>query len=141
MFENRTPLKITRYAVLVTLCTTYVICACMTDDCRDIGSSLKSLTVLWMNNCGLEDLDGISSLSQLQVSTYVHIICSMCAGILNVCVFIMYWVMYKSPIYCCVLFFPYQEICCACLFVACILIFRNLRTEVIFIIIQTHAVT
>ena len=35
---------------------------------RDIGSSLRKLTVLWMNNCKLEDLDGISSISQLQVS-------------------------------------------------------------------------
>lgn len=39
---------------------------------RDIGSSLKTLTVLWMDNCGLEDLDGISSLCQLQELYLAH---------------------------------------------------------------------
>ncbi|XP_006818292.1 leucine-rich repeat-containing protein 56-like [Saccoglossus kowalevskii] len=33
---------------------------------RDLGTSLRNLTVLWMGRCGLTDLDGISSMSNLQ---------------------------------------------------------------------------
>ncbi|XP_077994666.1 leucine-rich repeat-containing protein 56-like [Glandiceps talaboti] len=33
---------------------------------RDLGTSLRNLTVLWMARCGLTDLDGISSMTNLQ---------------------------------------------------------------------------
>ena len=33
---------------------------------RDLGSSLHNVTVLWMARCGLEDLDGLSSLNNLR---------------------------------------------------------------------------
>ncbi|CAL1529580.1 unnamed protein product [Lymnaea stagnalis] len=33
---------------------------------RDLGSSLRKLTVLWLTRCGLEELDGISSMLSLQ---------------------------------------------------------------------------
>ncbi|XP_031553017.1 leucine-rich repeat-containing protein 56-like [Actinia tenebrosa] len=32
---------------------------------RDLGTSLGNLKILWMSQCGLTDLDGISSLSSL----------------------------------------------------------------------------
>ena len=33
---------------------------------RDLGTALGQLRVLWMANCGLQDLDGVSALSSLQ---------------------------------------------------------------------------
>lgn len=33
---------------------------------RDLGTTLRSLQVLWMSQCGLEDLDGIASIGQLK---------------------------------------------------------------------------
>lgn len=38
----------------------------MDNNCRDLGSSLGNVTVLWMPRCGLEDLDGIASLVSLR---------------------------------------------------------------------------
>lgn len=35
--------------------------------CRDLGTSLGRLQVLWLARCGLADLDGISSFPALKV--------------------------------------------------------------------------
>ena len=35
---------------------------------RDLGTTLRSLQVLWMSRCGLQDLDGIGSIGTLRVS-------------------------------------------------------------------------
>lgn len=35
-------------------------------DCRDLGSSLENLRVLWMGWCSLSELDGIAALSSLE---------------------------------------------------------------------------
>ena len=35
-------------------------------NCRDLGSSLRHLTVLWASRCGLQELDGISSMGALR---------------------------------------------------------------------------
>ena len=34
---------------------------------RDLGSDLRCLTVLWVARCGLADLDGVGSLTNLRV--------------------------------------------------------------------------
>ena len=34
---------------------------------RDLGTGLTQLMVLWLAHCGLRDLDGLPSLSSLQV--------------------------------------------------------------------------
>lgn len=39
----------------------YVMCV------RDLGTGLGRLTVLWLSNCGLKDLDGLPSLTSLEV--------------------------------------------------------------------------
>lgn len=36
--------------------------------CRDLGTSLGHLQVLWLARCGLTDLDGIGSFLALKVS-------------------------------------------------------------------------
>ena len=45
---------------------------------RDLGTSLDNLSVLWMARCNLLDLDGISSMSSLQVS---KVTCKLCDDI------------------------------------------------------------
>jgi len=43
--------------------------------------------VLWMNNCKLEDLDGISSISQLQVSRECDVVNYHVLAMSTICVF------------------------------------------------------
>ena len=37
---------------------------------RDLGTTLSKLEVLWMSQCGLTDLDGISSIGKIKVSHF-----------------------------------------------------------------------
>lgn len=51
---------------------------------RDLGTSLTRLSVLWLPHCSLRDLDGLPSLSSLQVAPYINTHSHSCLQMYNI---------------------------------------------------------